>query len=78
MTLQKGTINYNDATVKANAMDAGEKGSKLKLIRSTLPLTLAVLGLLSLIAGFLLTRGGDTSRASLPADKGQLIDPDSR
>jgi hypothetical protein len=57
VTLQKGTISYDDATVKANAEDAGDKGSSLSLVRSTLPLTFLILGVVLLLAGFLLVRG---------------------
>jgi hypothetical protein len=57
VTLQKGTIKYDDATVKANAEDAGAKGSKLHLVRSTLPLTFLILGVVLLLGGFLVSRG---------------------
>ena len=51
VTLQKGTIGYDDATVKANAEDAGDKGSKLALVHSTLPLTFLILGVILLLVG---------------------------
>lgn len=57
VTLQKGTIAYDDATVKANAEDAGESGSSLNLVRNILPLTFLILGLLLVVGGFLLVRG---------------------
>ncbi len=57
VTLQKGTISYDDATVKANAEDAGSKGSSLNLVRNVLPLTFAILGVLLMVGGFLLLRG---------------------
>ena len=60
VTLQKGTIKYDDATVKANAEDAGDKGSKLKLVRSTLPLVFGICGVLALVGGFLALRGSDS------------------
>jgi Porin PorA len=59
VTLQKGTIGYDQATVKANAEDAGDKGSKLHLVRSTLPLVFLILGLVALLGGFLTLRGID-------------------
>ena len=61
VTLQKGTIKYDDKTVKANAEDAGDKGSSLSLVRSTLPLTFLLLGVVLLLAGFLVVRD-DTGR----------------
>jgi hypothetical protein len=57
VTLQKGTISYDDATVKANAEDAGGKGSKLALVHSTLPLTFLILGIILILVGFLAVRG---------------------
>jgi len=64
VVLQKGTIKYEDATVKANAEDAGDKGSKLNLVRNVLPPTFLLLGLLALVAGFLLVRGTGSSEYS--------------
>jgi hypothetical protein len=58
VTLQRGTISYDDATVKANAEDAGSKGSSLNLIRNVLPMVFGILGVLLLVVGFLLVRGG--------------------
>jgi len=57
VTLQQGTIGYDDATVKANAEDAGDKGGKLQLVRSTLPLVFLIVGVLALLGGFLALRG---------------------
>jgi hypothetical protein len=57
VTLQKGTIGYDEATVRANAEDAGDKGGSLKLVRSTLPLVFTVVGVLALVGGFLVLRG---------------------
>lgn len=56
-TLQSGTIRYDDATVKANAEDAGSKGSSLALVRGTLPLAFLIIGLLLLAGGLVLLRG---------------------
>jgi Porin PorA len=64
LTLQKGTIGYSDATVRANVKDAAEKGGQLKLIRSTLPLTTFLLGLLLIGAGSFLFFTG--SKAKVP------------
>jgi hypothetical protein len=60
VTLQKGTIGYDEATVRANAEDAGDKGGSLKLVRSTLPLVFTVVGVLALLGGFLALRGAGT------------------
>jgi hypothetical protein len=62
VTLQKGTIGYDDKTVKANAEDAGGKGSSLHLVRSILPLTFLILGVILILAGFLVVRGSTTGR----------------
>lgn len=68
LTLQKGTITYDSATVKRNAADYKKDGDKLKLIRFTLPVSLAILGVLCLLVGALLVM---SSRQAAPAGRGR-------
>lgn len=62
LTLQKGTIEYDEDTVTRNAKDYRESASRLKLLRVTGPLVLAIVGLLLVIGGILLSRGTGPAR----------------
>jgi hypothetical protein len=64
LTLQKGTIGYDDATVRANIKDGTDKGGQLKAIRVTLPLILLALGLILVGTGAFLAWSGSKVKAS--------------
>lgn len=62
ITTTKVTTGYDDATVKDNADTYGSLGAQLHLLRVTLPLVFLILGLLALVAGFVLSRQGATAK----------------
>ena len=62
VTVTEVTIAYDDETVSANVDEYGGQAGQLRLIRSTLPLALALLGLGLLVGGFLLAASGRRGR----------------
>lgn len=56
ITLTEVTTGYDDATVKKNADEYGSQASMLRTVRATVPQVSFVLGLVSLIAGIVLSR----------------------
>ncbi|WP_309136317.1 DUF3068 domain-containing protein [Nocardioides campestrisoli] len=67
-TLTEVTTTFTDDTIANNVDEYGAKVTQLKMIRSTLPLVLGILGALLLVLGFVLHRRSQgSSRTESPA-----------
>ena len=78
ITLLDGTLAYNDQTVAKQADAARQARSDLNLIRTTLPLGAAVVGLLLIVAGLVIGRGRRPRAADRDEGLGLLRDGGAR
>jgi hypothetical protein len=62
LTLLDGVLTYDDATVRANAKDASDAASQLRLLSTILPVAALVVGLVLLVVGLLLLRAPEGRR----------------
>ena len=62
LTLLDGVLTYDDATVSANAADASDGASQLRLLSTILPIGALVGGLVLLVVGLLLLRAPEGRR----------------
>jgi len=71
LTALDAVLTYDDATVKANAEDAAEGASQLRLLSTILPLGAGVLGLVLLLVGLVLLRAPEGRRVRQPESEGR-------
>jgi hypothetical protein len=89
LTVLNGTLTFTDENIKAMAKKARDATAKIDMIQLWAPLVFLLLGLISLVAGLLLVRGGDSGgkRAAhrlpgppegTPSDEPTITFPSSR
>jgi len=71
LTALDAVLTYDDATVKANAEDAADGASQLRLLSTILPLGAGVLGLVLLLVGLVLLRAPEGRRVRQPESEGR-------
>ncbi|HEU4396215.1 MAG TPA: DUF3068 domain-containing protein [Actinomycetota bacterium] len=71
LTALDAVLTYDGATVKANAEDAAEGASQLRLLSTILPLGAGVLGLVLLLVGLVLLRAPEGRRVRQPESEGR-------